>query len=180
MIQSRASDATFIHACPLSRLHDVAAGLGRFDLLSLSSPGHGSLDSRDLGCRRQLNLSFNDIAERRAGLVAPDADLVQAIIDFGRAAQEYPMLINCWAGISRSSAAAYVIVCERNPGFERQIADELRRLAPAVTPNRLVVSIADDLLARGGRMTDAIARIGRGADAFEGTPYRLPLKWPIE
>jgi predicted protein tyrosine phosphatase len=89
------------------------------------------------------------------------------------------MLIHCWAGISRSSAAAYVIACDRNPGFERDIADELRRRAPSVTPNRLMVALADNLLDRDGRMTEAISRIGRGADAFEGEPYRLPLSWPI-
>jgi predicted protein tyrosine phosphatase len=89
------------------------------------------------------------------------------------------MLIHCWAGISRSSAAAYMIACDRNPGHEDAIADELRRRAPSVTPNRLMVAIADGLLARGGRMNEAIARIGRGADAFEGAPYSLPLAWPI-
>jgi hypothetical protein len=36
------------------------------------------------------------------------------------------------------------------------------------------------MLGRGGRMVEAIDRIGRGAEAFEGTPYQLPLSWPIE
>lgn len=179
MTQSNASDDRFIHACSLRRLSDVTDDLGRFDLLSLSSPGHDKGDGQRLECRRKLELSFHDINEPRPGLVAPDAELVQSIIDFGRGKQKYPMVVNCWAGISRSSAAVYVIVCDRNPGLEREIAKELRRRAPAVTPNRLMVSIADDLLCRGGRMSDAIALIGRGADAFEGDPYRIPLKWPI-
>jgi predicted protein tyrosine phosphatase len=106
--------------------------------------------------------------------------LVQAILDFGRPASESrPLLIHCWAGISRSSAAAYAIACDRNPGFEAEIAAELRRRSPVVTPNRLMVALADDLLGRGGVMVDAVAGIGRGAEAFEGTPYQLPLKWPI-
>ena len=104
---------------------------------------------------------------------------MQAIIDFGRGAGDRRMLIHCWAGISRSSAAAYAIACDRNPGFEGDIADELRRRAPSVTPNRLMVQLADDLLERNGRMGAAIARIGRGAEAFEGETYRLPLSWPI-
>jgi predicted protein tyrosine phosphatase len=89
-------------------------------------------------------------------------------------------VIHCWAGISRSSAAAYVLACDRNPGFELEIAGELRHRAPSVTPNSLMVRLADDLLGRNGRMVQAIERIGRGADAFEGQPYRLPLSWPIE
>ena len=66
------------------------------------------------------------------------------------------LLIHCWAGISRSSAAAYAIACDRNPGFERDIAIELRRRSPSATPNRLMVRLADDLLQRDGRMVEAI------------------------
>jgi hypothetical protein len=42
-----------------------------------------------------------------------------------------------------------------------------------------MVALPDDLLDRNGWMTEAINRIGRGADAFEGEPYQLPLTWPI-
>jgi predicted protein tyrosine phosphatase len=168
-----------LYVCPLSGLSGVAAGLNRFDLLTLLSPDHKGEDHRALACERHRELSFHDITEARPGLVAPDSAMMQSILDFGRAARDRTMLIHCWAGISRSSAAAYVIACDRNQGFERDIAEELRRRAPAVTPNRLMVSLADDLLGRGGRMAQAIDWIGRGADAFEGEPYQLPLSWPI-
>jgi hypothetical protein len=42
-----------------------------------------------------------------------------------------------------------------------------------------MVRLVDDLLQRDGRMVDAIDEIGRGAEAREGEPYALPLKWPI-
>jgi predicted protein tyrosine phosphatase len=38
-----------------------------------------------------------------------------------------------------------------------------------------VVSLADAALGRGGRMSAAIAEIGRGADTFEGALFELPL-----
>jgi predicted protein tyrosine phosphatase len=173
-------DTPSLYVCPLSELSGIAAGLGRFDLLTLLSPGYESEDHRSLKCKRHLELSFHDITEVAPGLVAPNMTIMQAILDFARAAHGSKLLIHCWAGISRSSAAAYAIACDRNPGFEREIASELRRRAPSVTPNRLMVSLADNLLGRGGRMTDAIQSIGRGADAFEGEPYRMPLSWPIE
>ena len=172
--------AQHLYVCPLSGLSVVAADLGRFDLLTLLSPDHAGDGHRAHGCDRHLELSFHDITEMRPGLIAPDTTIMQAILDFARAARDGKMLIHCWAGISRSSAAAYVIACDRNSGFERAIAKELRRRAPSVTPNRLMVSLADDLLGRGGRMIEAIEGIGRGADAFEGAPYQLPLSWPIE
>jgi predicted protein tyrosine phosphatase len=169
-----------IHVSSLSGLADVAAALGSFDLLTLLSPSATAHDWSGLAHERHLQLAFHDIVVPTPGLIAPDINTLQEILDFGRVGTaEPPMLVHCWAGISRSSAAAYAIACDRNPGFEREIADELRWRSPYVTPNRLMVQLADDLLGRGGVMVDAIARIGRGADAFEGAPYQLPLVWPI-
>lgn len=172
--------APIIHVSSLGGLDAVAASLTWCDLLTLLSPAAEPRDWSALSRRRHVRLAFHDIVDATPGLIAPDRAAVQAILDFGRGGDpQTPMLIHCWAGISRSSAAAYMIACDRNPGHEDAIADELRRRAPSVTPNRLMVAIADGLLARGGRMNEAIARIGRGADAFEGAPYSLPLAWPI-
>jgi predicted protein tyrosine phosphatase len=119
-----------------------------------------------------LKLHFHDITEKRAGLIEPNIELITAILQFGRSwSSDHPMLIHCWAGISRSSAAAFLIACDRNDQCEDRIARELRQRAPFATPNRLMVALADDLLGRAGRMLDAVDRIGRGVDAFEGTPY---------
>jgi predicted protein tyrosine phosphatase len=124
--------------------------------------------------QRRLHLVFHDIVGAREGLIAPSGEIIKSVLDFGRArARETPLLIHCWAGISRSSAAAYILACDRHPGQESEIADALRARAPFVTPNRLMVALADDLLGRNGAMVDAIARIGRGAEVFEGIPYRL-------
>ena len=169
---------TMIHVSSLSGLGDVAASLPSFDLLTLLSPGVEQRDWSALAPVRHLRLAFHDITVQTPDLIAADDVTLQAILDFGREAKpDRAMLIHCWAGISRSSAAAYAIACDRNPGFENEIADELRRRSPVVTPNRLMVQLADDLLGRQGAMVGAIARIGRGADAYEGAPYQLPLQW---
>jgi predicted protein tyrosine phosphatase len=168
-----------IHVSALSALTGVTAQLGRFDLLTLLAPDYPDVDWREFACERHLRLAFHDIVEPVAGLTAPDRDTMQAVLDFGRnTLHQRALLIHCWAGISRSSAAAFAIACDRNPGFERDIAVELRRRSPSATPNRLMVRLADDLLQRDGRMVDAIDGIGRGAEAREGEPYALPLKWP--
>jgi len=161
-------------------LNGVTASLQGFDLLTLLSPDYPHVDWREFACERHLRLAFHDIVEPTPGLTAPDRDLMQAVLDFGRnAGHQRALLIHCWAGISRSSAAAYAIACDHNPRFERDIALELRRRSPSATPNRLMVRLADDLLARDGRMVEAIDGIGRGAEARVGEPYALPLKWPI-
>lgn len=169
-----------IHVSSLSGLAGVAASLKSFDLLTLLSPSATAGDWSGLAPERHLQLAFHDIVEMTPELVAPDAGTMRAILDFGRGGvAERPMLVHCWAGISRSSAAAYAIACDRNPGYEQAIADELRKRSAYVTPNRLMVRLADEQLSRDGRMVEAIARIGRGADAFEGAPYQMPLVWPI-
>ena len=168
-----------IHVSSLSALDSVSARLQSYDLLTLLSPDTQQVDWSALVCARHVRLAFHDIVEPIAGLTAPDHDMMQAVLDFGRnAGHQRALLIHCWAGISRSSAAAFAIASDRNPGFERDIAIELRRRSPSATPNRLMVRLADDLLRRDGRMVDAIDAIGRGAEAREGEPYALPLKWP--
>jgi len=170
-----------IHVSSLGALSGAAAAIDSFDLLTLLSPDHPETDWSGLACGRHLRLAFHDIVEPLPGLVAPDRNAIQAILNFGRARSRHrAMLIHCWAGISRSSAAAFAIACDGNPGYERAVADELRRRAAFATPNRLMVKLADDLLGRAGRMVEAIDRIGRGAEAPQGQPYQLPLSWPIE
>jgi predicted protein tyrosine phosphatase len=165
---------------PLEHLGATAARHQPSHILTLLSPGHEESAPREAAFERHLQLYFHDIAEARAGLIAPDRESVRAILDFARSwTGARPLLVHCWAGISRSSAAAFTIACARNPGREPCIADELRRRAPFATPNRLMVALADDLLQSEGRMIEAIERIGRGADAFQGNPYLLPASFPV-
>ena len=124
---------------------------------------------------RHLKLYFHDIVQPMDGHVQPRAADAERLIDFFRTwDRQDPMLVHCWAGISRSTAAAYTALCMFRPDAdEEDLAFELRRASPSATPNRLIVSLADEALGRQGRMVSAIEKIGRGADAFEGTPFVL-------
>lgn len=117
--------------------------------------------------RSRTLLRFNDISEEREGLMAPSTVMVEAIL----ALTETPtLLIHCFAGVSRSTAAAYILACARRPaGEEEALAAQLRALSPEATPNPLMVSLADAILERDGAMVRAIAGIGRGVDCFEGS-----------
>ena len=88
-----------------------------------------------------------------------------------------PLVVHCYAGISRSTAGAYVAACALNPGRDEWvIARELRRVSPTATPNGRLVALADRILRRDGRMVAAIDAIGRGAIAYEADPFRLELE----
>ena len=77
--------------------------------------------------------------------------------------------------MSRSTAAAFILACQREPGLsEVDIAAALRSASPIATPNPLMVALADAALGRNGRMIAAIAAIGRGADYAPYTSFDLP------
>lgn len=126
---------------------------------------------------RHLQLSFHDIAMITEGLHAPQTLHVETLLGFFRRwDRKDPILIHCWAGVSRSTAAAYIAKCLFEPRRdEEDIAWELREASATATPNPRMIAMADELLGREGRMRTAIAAIGRGEDAFEGVPFRLTV-----
>lgn len=167
-----------IIVCPL---HRAAALLQQHDArraISLLAPGTEFPQFPSLAPDGHLKLTFHDIVQTMDGHVPPtsaDAERLVGFLDGWDSAS--PLLIHCWAGISRSTAAAFTALCMKRPGEdEASLAWELRSAAPSATPNRLIVSLVDDLLDRKGRMVEAIAAIGRGEDAFEGTPFTLQAR----
>ena len=120
-----------------------------------------------------LRLSVNDIAQPTEGLILPSADLVHQLLAFGRAWDaSAPMIVHCWAGISRSSASAFILACDRNPDAdERLIAMRMRRAAKHAYPNRKIVALADDILGRRGRMVDAVEAMGDYEYSGYGVPF---------
>jgi predicted protein tyrosine phosphatase len=125
-----------------------------------------------------LKLTFHDIIEPAEGLTAPAAEDVETLITFLKARQgEDPMLIHCWAGISRSTASAFTAMCLYNPqADEWRLAQHLRSLSHVATPNRRIVAFADDIMGRQGRMVDAIDAIGRGQEAYEGVIFQWKMQ----
>lgn len=122
-----------------------------------------------------LKLSFNDISVPRDGFVPPGNNDIVTFVEFVRDwDQAAPMVIHCWAGISRSTAGAFIARCVLAPDEDEfELAKKLRAASPSATPNWLMVALADEHLGRDGRMSDAVTSIGRGADAWEGNVFQL-------
>lgn len=160
--------------------HAQLAKYGARRAISILSPDTPHPEFPSLAHGQHLRLTFHDVALDGGGLEGPkrrDAErLVEFISDWDR---KSPLLIHCWAGISRSTAAAYTALCLLRPGeSEAGLAMELRGASPSATPNRMIIAEVDDILGRDGRMQAAIAAIGRGADAFEGRPFTLQVPKP--
>ena len=166
-----------IHVCPLTRVEETVTASGASRLVTLLSADTAFERPACIGQDDHLFLRMNDIAEMQAGLVVPGLAHVERLIAFAHGwDRRRPLAVNCFAGISRSTAAAYIVAAALVPERdEAELAWTLRRLSPSATPNPALVRHADALLGRQGRMVSAIAAIGRGADAFEGAPFVLPL-----
>lgn len=109
-----------------------------------------------------LRLFFHDIVESaHPEAVLPGEEHVRRIVEFGadlaEPHAEGGLLVHCYAGVSRSTASAYILLCLHNPGREREAARLLRANAAHAIPNRRMVELADDLLARAGQMVEAVA-----------------------
>jgi predicted protein tyrosine phosphatase len=125
---------------------------------------------------RHLRLAMNDVTDVATD-DAPSEKHVRDLLAFTRRWDaNAPMLVHCWAGISRSMAAAFTILCDcLGPDHEFQIAKTMRRRAPHADPNPLFVRFADKVLDRSGRMIDATDAIGRGKLSVEGCLVEFPL-----
>ena len=166
-----------IVVCPLSQLPAQLAASGARRVVTLLAEGRVVPTPEGVAPADHLTLGFHDISTPMDGHTPPAAHHVERLLDFvGRWDRAAPLLIHCWAGISRSTAAAYVTACALNPRRdEAEVALRLRRLSPSATPNALIVRLADEALGRRGRMVRAVAAIGRGRDAFQGEPFVLPI-----
>ncbi|MEP9371619.1 tyrosine phosphatase family protein [Mesorhizobium sp. KR1-2] len=167
-----------IYVCPLSKVDETVVRSGAERLVSLLTAGTEVVRPTAITAENHLLLSMNDIAEAQAGMTLPGEAHVRQLLDFTRAwDRARPLVIHCFAGISRSTASAYIVASALAPQRdEMELAKELRWLSPSATPNPRLIAVADTLLGRDGRMIAAIKGIGRGADAFEGTPFALEIE----
>lgn len=165
-----------IHVCPLSALDDVVAGCSASHLVTCLQDEIVVETPTLIQPELHMRLHVHDIAEPIAGYVAPAEEHIARLIEFARVWNGAgPMVIHCWAGISRSTAAAFVALCVLNPHVsELAIARRLREVSPTAQPNRLMIRLADAALARSGRMMGAVEAMGRGAPAYEARPFWLP------
>lgn len=167
-----------IHVCSLARLNATIAETGARHIVTLINdqtevPRPASVLAED-----HLFLAMHDIAAELDGFRAPGEEHVRELIAFAkRWPREKPMVVHCWAGISRSTAAAIIAAAALNPARdEYDIARAVRQSSPTASPNPRLIALADRALSRQGRLIKATERIGRGIDAFEGVPFRLDLE----
>jgi predicted protein tyrosine phosphatase len=166
-----------LHVCSLDRIDKAVEETGARSLVTLLSHGTPVTRPPAILPERHLFIAMSDIVDPILGHILPGERHVRQLLQFvADWDQAEPMLIHCFAGVSRSTAAAFIAACALSPvRSENEIALAIRVASPTATPNARLVSVADAILGRSSRMTRAVAAIGRGESCEVGTPFALEI-----
>jgi len=167
-----------IHVCSLARLHDTVRQTGARHIVTLIKDVSLVHRPATIPAENHLLLDMDDIVDHIDGYVAPAEEHVGELLRFVRKwDRTAPLVVHCYAGISRSTAGAFVTACALNPDrAEAQIARAIRDASPTAAPNLRIVTHADRLLGRQGRMIAAIRDIGPATAAYASEPFRIDLE----
>lgn len=167
-----------IHVCSLAALPDTVKATGASHVLTVMAKVDQVVRPESVLEANHLKVAMDDITEQIDGFVAPCDSHIEQVLSFVRAWDRgAPLVVHCYAGISRSTASAFAAVCALNPHRDEvAIARQIRAASPIASPNRLIVSLADKALGRDGRMLRALDEMGPGSMTAEGRPFRIDLE----
>lgn len=165
-----------IYVCSLARLNETVERSGARYVVSAINPWSIPETPATVSDANHLRLAINDIDAPHANLVHPESHHIETLVAFARQwAQDGPLVIHCLAGISRSTASAFIIACTLNQNAnETDIALSLRKASETAQPNALMVALADRILGRDGRMVAAIKNMSSSAAAMEAETFSIP------
>jgi predicted protein tyrosine phosphatase len=167
----------YLEICSLARLHDVVERAKASHVLTLINADIPVKRPPSIIEANHLIIAMNDITQPLHGHIIPSEEHVRQLMTFVQKwERKKPMVIHCYAGVSRSTAAAIIAIALLNPNrSEQEIAQLVRQRSPTATPNLRLIAVADTLLGRSGRLLKAAESIGRGEDCFEGVPFHIDL-----
>ena len=125
-----------------------------------------------------LKIEVDDIVAPQPGTIHPREDHIRRLLEFGaRWDGETVLLVHCAGGRSRSPAALMILLVQKNPGREVEVARMLYERAPHICPNRLMVELGDRVLGLDGRLVAALDGMpppdGTLLEGFRSFPVRV-------
>jgi predicted protein tyrosine phosphatase len=167
-----------IHVCSLAALPETVKATGASHILTVMANVDQVQRPESVLEANHLKVQVDDITEEIEGFVVPCDSHIEQVLNFVRGwDRQAPLVVHCYAGISRSTASAFAAACLLNPHRDEiSIARQIRAASPIASPNRLIVSLADRALGREGRMLRALDEMGPGSMLVEGRPFRIDLE----
>ena len=106
---------------------------------------------------RHLKILIDDISEPREGFRLPKKEDVQSLLDFSNDwDQSKPIIIHCHMGISRSTATSLGVICKYDPNNLEQHVENLKKIAPHASPNKLMTKFVDEILNLDNKLTKTL------------------------
>lgn len=168
-----------IYICPLRDLAFHTRNLRASHVISLLGVEGEAERPPGILQKDHLQLRVDDIAQDVPGYVRPNEEHAIDLISFARRwDRSGPLIIHCYAGVSRSTAAALIILGLFNPGREAEAARLLREQAPHAKPNPLLIAAADRYMRWEGRMVAAVTAMGPADPSRQGLLVALPVRLP--
>jgi len=167
-----------IHVCSLAALPETVRSTGASHVLTVMANVDQVQRPHSVLPANHLKVQMDDITEQMDGFVAPTDAHIEKVLNFVRGwDRSAPLVVHCYAGISRSTASAFAAVCALNPDRDEvEIAKKIRAASPIASPNRRIVGLADRALGRNGRMLRALDEMGPGELLVEGRPFVIELE----
>jgi predicted protein tyrosine phosphatase len=167
-----------IHVCSLAALPETVKLTGASHVLTVMGNVEQVQRPESVLPANHLKVSMDDITEPMQGYVTPSERHVDQVLNFVRGwDRRAPLVIHCYAGVSRSTASAFAAACLLNPHRdEMEIARQIRAASPIASPNRLIVALADKALGRDGRMLRGLEKMGPASMMVEGQPFCVELE----
>jgi predicted protein tyrosine phosphatase len=133
-------------------------------VLSILDPATPEPDAfGSFGEHAKLELRFHDVIEEHvAGYDSPQPHHIEALLEFGRdlikePAGEAHLLVHCHMGISRSTAAALLLLAEATPERPaKEMMAEIANVRSKAWPNLLMIEIGDRMLGLKGNLVEAV------------------------
>ena len=105
-----------LHVCSLAALPDTVKATGASHILTVMANVDQVQRPPSVLEQNHLKVSMDDITEHMDGFMAPSDAHIEKVLAFVRGwDRRAPMVVHCYAGISRSTASAFAAACMLNP-----------------------------------------------------------------
>jgi predicted protein tyrosine phosphatase len=105
-----------IHVCSLAALPDTVKATGASHVLTIMAKVDQVQRPESVLEANHLKVAVDDITEPVDGFVARSVVHIEQVLNFVRGwDRSAPLVVHCYAGISRSTASAFEAACALNP-----------------------------------------------------------------
>lgn len=146
-----------IIVCSLKDLETVCESVKPSHLISVIDPGYAP--KTPVGINYHLKLGFDDIVEvsennqifrlntKEIPQLPPNNNHTESIIKFSNSwNNQYPIVIHCWCGVSRSMAVATYLMCKEDTSDIDRNIRYIRFIAPHANANKVLIKLFEESL----------------------------------